>query len=113
MKHLLLLFMAGLLFFATGCKKENLYCGVNDPLAELPWLNALLADTTITKISKANYQANEGFVIKICYNADCNATASGYLDCDGQPVCNFGSMSGNSCPDFSSVATNREVIYTR
>jgi hypothetical protein len=96
-----------------SCKKSNQYCSVKDPLVELPWLNALMTDTTVYKISKTTYKSQEGFLITVCYNADCSATEAGYKDCSGQTVCTNGSFSSHPCINFGADVTYKEDIYTK
>lgn len=117
MKNLILLLVCVLALF--GCTKDIVstknYCNAVDPLLELPWLKKIVDDQECNKYSKmtiykCEYQQQKGFVVDSCVG--CPDSLVTFFDCDGNKICETGGKHGkNTCPDFISEATIKEIVF--
>ena len=119
MKNLIILLI---LVSLVSCKKEEAEkevlttCNVETPLVELEWLANIKFTFDVdqgafrNKISHYEYNGNDVFLIEGCYQ--CDDAGSYVADCDGEIICEFGTIAGiNTCPDFGTTATLIEVLY--
>jgi|GEM_PF-1294621 len=72
----------------------DLVCDVEDPLTELPWLDALKNDPCILEIYAYNYEGNGYIFAQSTTECLQDGTPSALYQCDGTEICNFAGGSG-------------------
>jgi hypothetical protein len=104
-----------------SCDKQSIdpaSCQVNDPLTELDWLRAIIADepTPYLQIEQGTYQGRTVYIVGRCGLCFAGGIATIYA-CDGAEICHFGTYSLEPNPDCKAInereITNRKVLLTR
>lgn len=112
MKRILSLFF---ILSISGCKKDNSFCGLKDPVNEIEWLNEYTTESTIVhcEIFEATYMDIDGFYIKMYFDSIYSNSGSVFKNCKGESICGWGGITPPNCPDYSQHESHRELIYSR
>lgn len=102
-----------LIFATVSCKKTNPYCGVNNPVKDLPWLaKKVPSNSWGIKIYEITYNGNEGIFIFTCLDSGCVYTLTSYYTCSDSALYGSGGFIGTTYPtDFDEKVTLRKQIY--
>lgn len=106
-----------LLFFSFSCsKKEDLYCGTQNPLQELFWLKQMKEgfdmDMSPSRQKIDIYTYNDQSVFMISHCVTCPDAMEVVYNCEGKIICEFGGIAGlNTCPDFETKANYIKTLY--
>ncbi|GHV09390.1 hypothetical protein FACS1894160_4940 [Bacteroidia bacterium] len=112
-----------ILFVAISCdNSENQpeTCNVDNPLTDLPWLktfvdgcerDAAAGYPPHARIYQCTYRDGIGFLLDIC--VDCPDAGLWLRSCDGESLCIFGGLAGNTCPEleFNVDFENKKLIW--
>lgn len=99
----------------SSCKKQETYCGVEDPVNDIEWIGKVISSqATKLWIHKNTYNGVEGFYVYACINEDCTLYSIYYKNCGNILMYESGGAGGNNFPgDFDTRSTYRELIYSR
>lgn len=114
MDKILIVVMLALTF--SACKKQETYCGVEDPVNDIEWIGKIISSgATELRIFKNTYKGAEGFYVYSCING-CSVYSIYYKNCDNILIyqSSSGGAGGSNFPnDFSLTSSYRELIYSR
>lgn len=124
MKNVLLFVFIAVLVPLDSCKKDNCYCGVEDPQENLPWLKSNLEllnpfpdDPVCLEVYSLLFEEGEYIGIANCRNTPDGITT--LYDCQGNRTFEYGGMTGGAqnfgMPETFSIEyflNHRKLIYT-
>lgn len=119
--RLIFLFLAAVIFQACqNTTEEKLipanYCGTQNPLEDLPWLNEIKTNMEMTSIAVGGqiiawqYKGEAVFWVDDCYT--CEDKLIIIYNCSGEKVCEFGGIGGwDTCGDFQDNASDSTMLF--
>lgn len=111
------LFLVAFIVLISGCKKDTRFCGYQDPINEIEWLNYFVNDSLIIgcDVYEAIYKDTTGFYIVIYRDSarTKSKAATSFANCEGKGICVTGGIMPPNCPDYSQYETHRKLIYSR
>lgn len=116
MKRLYFCFLASIAMLICGCKKDNSFCGANDPINDIEWLNDFVNNEyspSSIDIYKAIYKDTSGFYLVIYIDSAKTSKLTSFTNCDGRGMCSTGGNMPPNCPGYSQHESYRELIYSR
>jgi len=90
-------------------------CGVDNPLTDLPWLEAIVQEfenaQDHTRIDQCIYK--DGVCFLICFCVNCSDITIDFKNCSGELLCVYGGIIGNPCTELEFDRDTVTLIFEK